>query len=347
MEVRVALDAVGGDFAPDEALRGAAEALRRDAQLWIDAVGPRELLTAKARQLWQEEAFPIERLAFVDAQGPVPEGERPSFALRSKPSAAVFVATRRVAEGQADAVVSAGNSGACMVAAAHLLGMLPGVRRAGVMLCFFEPTATFLTDPGPNIDCTPLQLLQYGWMASTYVESFLGVDRPRVALLSVGAEKGKGNALVKEATALFERSDLHFIGNIEGHDLVHGKADVVVTDGFVGNALLKFMEGFGDYLNAQFGVELSNQLSALQLEKLQQGLWRLTHPVERGDGTPVLGVNGLMVMAHGASRGPAFTTALQTAARAKRGHFLERMKAALTRSSVLAYTDAGQDSHKV
>jgi glycerol-3-phosphate acyltransferase PlsX len=210
-----------------------------------------------------------------------------------------------VKEGKADAVVSAGSTGAVMVCALQYLGALPGIERPVAGGTFLGlASQTVILDLGANVGCQPYQLVNFAVAGSVYARSFLGISNPTVGLLNVGAEEGKGNELAKEAYPLLKKSGLNFIGNVEGMDIVFGKANVIVCDGFVGNILVKLCEGLGRMLNHWLTEELKNDLSSKELENITAKLYRLMSPGEAIGGGPLWGVNGVAAIAHGSSRAP-------------------------------------------
>lgn len=317
--IRVAVDCMGGDFAPGETVAGALEAAATE-QVEVVLVGVREqiepLLPAGAARSQQTE--------LVDSGPAIPEGVPPLQALRAAPHASTAVTMRQVAQGRADAAVSAGSTGPTLLAAVREIGMLRGVRRAcvGRQIFGLHPE-TFLIDLGPTMDCEARHLLEFAVIGTTYMRVFCGIAEPTVALLSNGHEPGKGNRVVKEAAVLLGRSGLRFTGMVEAHHLMRGAANVVVCDGFVGNVALKTVEGLGrelaDWLRREAGGA----------EDLATRLIELTNPIDLRGSLPLLGVRGHIVMAHGASDRRAIEAAIAQAVQAVRGRFVETLRRAL------------------
>ncbi len=258
-------------------------------------------------------------------------GEDPARAIREKPDSSVAVAARLVRAGEADALVSAGSTGATMAAAAIVLRRLPGVLRPAVASIFPTPGShTVVLDSGANPDCKPEHLLQFGIMGAVVAELYLGVPRPRVGLLNIGEEEGKGRDLERAAFSLLRDADLDFIGNVEGRDLASDRADVFVTDGFTGNVLLKTTEGavqfVADYLQAAL-VELPPEDLTVMAPVMEAVRKRLDH--EEYGGAHLLGTGGVVVIAHGSSSRRAVANAIAMAAggadRALAGHIAARL----------------------
>jgi glycerol-3-phosphate acyltransferase PlsX len=306
--VRVALDAMGGDYAPEEAVKGAVMVVQT-GEVEVLLVGDPP---AVERALQHQPSRPP-FLHVVPSEGVITEGESPVQGLRQKPRASVAVAAGLVKEGKADAFVTMGSTGAALAAATLALGTLEGIDRPalGGPILGVAPR-TVVIDLGSNVDCRPELLVSFAALGVAFARTFLGVPQPRVALLSVGAEEGKGNRQVKEVFPLFQRSGLPFIGNIEGHDLPSGKAEVVVCDGFVGNVLMKFAEGLGMAL----AEHLRSQGSGPEAQGMAERIYSLTNVVEQVGGGPLFGVNGVVIVGHGRARAPAIANAVQTARRA-------------------------------
>ena len=323
--VRIAVDAMGGDYAPEEIVKGAIQAARGDG-IEIILVGSEDAIQRELEK-YDVSAVPIH---VVNANEVIQEGESPVAAMREKPDASILVATQLVKRGEADAVVSIGYTGAVMVAAIEILGKLEGVKRpsAGGLLCRFAP-GTVVFDMGPNADCKPRDLLHFAVIGSVAARRILGIDNPTVALLSNGSEEGKGNLLVKRAYQLFKRSHLNFIGNVEGNDIPFGRANVIVCDGFTGNILLKFCEGLGQAMLDRLRIALEKQLPKEQIEIIANSLFALTHAAE--EGAPIYGVDGVVVIGHGRSHAPQVASAIQMAKLAVQSNLVEELKLELGR----------------
>jgi len=309
--VRLAIDAMGGDHAPGEIVRGAVDARDALPDDEIVLVGDAKAVEAELQALGVSR----ERLAIVHAAERVGMAEAPVEAVRRKPDSSLRRAVELMAAGQAHAVVSAGNTGA-FVAAAHMIAKrLPGVRRPGISVVF--PTfhgPVVIIDVGANIDSRPIHLLQYGIMASVYAREVFHVADPRVGILSIGEESQKGNELAREARDLMERSALTFRGNAEGRDIFNGRFDVVVCDGFVGNIVLKCVEGLADSVFQTVMAEVRELAPDAKdaLLPVMTGLQR-RHDADEYGGAPLLGVDGVVIISHGNARARAITNALRAA----------------------------------
>ncbi len=323
MTTRIVLDAMGGDRAPGETVRGAVEA-NRELGLEVILVGDQPAIVAELSH------YPGGRFTVVNAGTAVGMDEHPSDVLRSKKDCSIAVGLEMVARGEADGFVSAGNSGAIMAFALFKLGRIKGVERPALGLA--HPTMqgpSLLLDVGANTDCKPQYLLQFAQMGSVYFRSVFGVASPRVALLSTGAEETKGNQVVQEAHKLLKNSGLNFVGNVEGMDLPMGGVEVVVCDGFTGNVALKLSEGIGEMfvrsLRKELGSTLVSRLAASVLRPSFRRVLKITDYTEYG-GVPLLGVNGVCIIAHGRSSSRAIVSALRVAKQAAEQHTIEAIR---------------------
>ena len=323
---RIAVDAMGGDYAPAEMVKGAVEAARQDG-VELLLVGDPQVVEMELAQ-HDVTGLPIHR---VPSDGVIREGEHPVMALRQTPRASVAVAAGLVKEGRADAFVTLGSTGAAMASAVLALGLLPGLERPTLGGPFLGlAPKTCLIDLGSSVDCRPGQLLSFAVIGSVYASKFLGIKDPRVALLSVGVEEGKGNRQVQEAYALFKSSGLNFAGNVEGFDLFLDKADVVVCDGFVGNILLKYSEGLGRALAHYLRKSLKAGLPDGVVERMAGELQSLTSVAERAGG-PLFGIDGVAIVGHGSSRAPTVRAAIQMACQALDLDMVSSMREELAR----------------
>jgi glycerol-3-phosphate acyltransferase PlsX len=298
--VRVAVDAMGGDHGPEEVIAGALAYGREDPAVELLLVGDEATM---ARHI--DGPLP-ERVTLVHASEVIGMHESPAVAVRQKRDASILVATGLVREGRADAVVTAGHTGAGMAAAVLRLGRVPGVDRPALAVQLITATGPLiLIDIGANPDSTAFNLSQYATMAAIYAEQVMGITRPRVALLSIGEEKGKGDARIAEATVLLDGGELNFIGNVEGKDLPLGTADVVVCDAVLGNVVIKFFEGLSSFIVDQFRGELRRlPFGPLAALLLRPGLERIRRRLdyEKLGGAPLLGVRGVVIITHGRAR---------------------------------------------
>src|SRR4051794_4086526 len=297
--VRIAVDAMGGDHGPAEVVPGAIDyALSHPADRVL-LVGREAAIRAAAPSLPPN----VELVAAADV---IEMDEHPALALREKKDASILVACELVRKGQADAVVTAGHTGAGMAAAILRIGRLPAVDRPALAVQMVRKGTPFvLLDIGANPDSSPENLVQYARMGSIFAERVLGIARPRVALLSIGEEKGKGDLRIQQATELLDLTDLNFVGNVEGKDLTKHQADVVVTDAVAGNVVIKFFEGLSTYIFDLFGREFRGSLRGKIAGLLMRpGIDRIRRvfDYERVGGSPLLGVRGTVIITHGRAR---------------------------------------------
>jgi glycerol-3-phosphate acyltransferase PlsX len=315
--IRVAVDALGGDHAPDEVVAGARDAASAEIQPIL--FGPASL---------DAHGLPL-----VDAPDRVGMDDKPSDVVRGKPRSSLVAAVRAVGEGEADAVVSAGNTGAMLAAGLVALRRIPGVRRPAIAVPI--PTRrgpSVLIDGGANADARPEHLLQFGHMGAVFAEEVLGIERPEVRLLSIGEEREKGNQLTLAAHELLAASDLRFTGNTEGRELLHRAADVVVADGFTGNIALKLLEGTIKEVLTALREEITagarGKLGGLLIRPAARRLRERLDPDTYG-GAYLLGLRGIVVIAHGNSSRRAICNAIGLAARGVEHDVVGRVAARL------------------
>jgi glycerol-3-phosphate acyltransferase PlsX len=324
----IAIDAMGGDHAPDEILKGAIEAHRRGVSLVL--TGPRDVLTYELQRLGAS-------LPVVHAPELIGMDEPVSHALRRRESS-LHVAANLVADGDAEAVVSCGNSAAIMAVAMHTWGVQPGIDRpafGGNLPA--RHGSVFVLDIGANSTVKANNLVQFAVMGDVFVHLSRGLEQPRIALLSNGSEDSKGTKEVKEANQALRKLDLNFVGNIEGNHVFEGLVDVVVCDGFSGNVLLKGGEGVAQEILDLLKTELSRDLvSKLAAAALMPAFTRVKRRVdyEEYGGVPVLGVNEVMINCHGRSRAKAVTNGILLADRLARSRLVEHIGAALQHDEV-------------
>jgi glycerol-3-phosphate acyltransferase PlsX len=306
--MRVALDAMGTDEHPRVEVEGAAQALRDlPGDFRLTLVGDREKIEAELARI---QDLPRDRLDIVHASQIVAPNEPPATAIRRKPDSSIVVGLKLHKTEEVDAFISAGSTGAVMAASLILLGPLPGVDRPGVAAVI--PTATtptLLIDAGANIDCKPHHLLQFARLAAVYAEDVLGCSKPRIGLLNIGEESEKGTEVVVETYRKLRDSDLNFIGNVEGRDVILGVCDVLVADGFVGNVLLKFYESVAAFMYKRVGTELGTAVP--DLDRVF-GIFDWT----QYGGAPLLGLNGISIICHGGSPPVAIRNAVRVAIQA-------------------------------
>ena len=313
--MKIALDAMGGDSAPASTVAGAWEALKKYPDIEIVLVGDEARIEQELRTLG---AWPMpKQFSILHASQVVDMGDNATDAVRRKKDSSISRATELLAKGDAEALVSAGHTGALVTAATIRLRMLPGVERPGIAALMPANDRHFLVvDAGANVDCDPEHLLHYGIMGSVYSREVLKVKSPRVGLMNIGSEPNKGNELTKAAYKLLEAAPIHFIGNVEGHDLFGEGVDVVVCDGFVGNVMLKSAERLAKAISGWLRSEIQkNPMSfagGVLARSAFKSVRRRTSAEEYG-GQPLLGVNGICIKAHGNSSAKAIRNAIRVA----------------------------------
>ncbi|MCE9595007.1 MAG: phosphate acyltransferase PlsX [Planctomycetes bacterium] len=333
--LRIALDVMGGDHAPDATLKGAllsvsAEAKHRIEPSRLLLVGDKAAIEQGLAALGGNPGFEI-----VHASQVIAMAESPASALRSKPDSSIAVSIALVKKGLAGAAVSMGNTGAMVGAATLMLGTLEGVKRPGIAVAVnLTGKPVTLLDMGANTAPKAQHLVQYGLMGSVYARACLGLAEPRVGLLNIGEEEGKGTELHKEAYPLFKASGLNFVGNIEGHDIFRQSADVVVTDGFTGNVVLKLLEGFSQFMLQLVLGELKAHGASWAGEALAHVKKRVDY-AEYG-GALLLGVQGTVVIGHGRSDATAVSNAIGQGARAMDAQVNEHIVTGLSRAGAQA-----------
>lgn len=324
--MRIAVDAMGGDHAPRRPVDGALAAARY-LGVGIDLVGRADLLRDELVRHPDADALDV---TVVDAPDVVTMEESAALAFRRKPRSSVMVAAGRVKDGHAAALVTAGHTGAAVVAAHAVFGMLEGVDRPA--LAPVVPTkrgSAVLLDAGATVECRPAHLVQFGVMGAAYARVALGLDRPRVGLLSIGEEASKGNELTREAHRLMTQAPVHFVGNVEARGIFAGEADVVVADGFTGNVALKLSEGVvemvEDLLREELQSTFSSQMGYLLSQRAFRRFRKRVDYSEYG-GAPLLGTAGVVVVGHGRSSVKAIRNAVAQAARLAGDGGWERMQ---------------------
>ena len=329
---RVAVDAMGGDHAPEEVVRGAVDWARDHAEVDVILVGDESRITP-----FIEEALPA-HVTIVHASEAVGMDEAPAVAVRRKKDAAINVAMRLVRDGQADAVVTAGHTGAGVASAILNLKRLPGVDRPALAVQMItEKGPLTLLDIGATTDSTGVNLAQYAHMGSIFSQQVLSVDNPSVALLSIGGEQGKGETRVQDATLLLQDGHLNFIGNVEGRDVPHHPADVVVCDASVGNVVMKFFEGLAQVIFGLVEEEFRRPpWGPLGYLFMRPGIGRIRErfDYEKLGGSPLLGVNGTVLITHGSAKRRMIGYAVEVTAAAARANIPERIRAKLEEEGV-------------
>ncbi|MGB0952217.1 MAG: phosphate acyltransferase PlsX [Planctomycetota bacterium] len=303
--MRIAVDTLGGDHAPHEILKGVAIALRDGG------FTPEELLLVGPESIIREQlgAEGITDLPAIVHTEQVIEGhEKPVVGLRTKPEASISLCVQAIRKGEADGLIAFGNTGATVAASTMGLGMLPGIRRPGIAVTILGPGGRFvLLDAGANPTPKPEHLFQYSLMGEAYARDLFGREQPRIGLMNIGGEAGKGSEVIRAAYQTLEESDLNFVGNVEGNELFADKADVLVADGFVGNMVLKVVEGFAEYL--VHSATSGNDAEDSGVRKVLRTMLGASDFSEVG-GATLLGVNGVVLIGHGRSHASAVLPAL-------------------------------------
>ncbi len=301
--VKVAVDAMGGDNAPVEIVKGAVEAVNESSHVKVFLVGRKEAVEAELAKY----TYNKEQVELVDAAEIIETAEPPVMAIRKKKDSSLVKALYLVKDGTCDAYVSAGSTGATLVGGQVIVGRIKGVERPPLApLIPTEKGCSLLIDCGANVDARPSHLVQFAKMGSVYMEHVMGVKNPKVAIVNIGAEEDKGNALVKETYPLLKNCpDINFTGNIEARDIPAGNADVIVCEAFVGNVILKMYEGVGGTLikkvKAGMMTSLRSKIGALLVKPALKNTLK-AFDLEQYGGAPLLGLNGLVVKTHGSSK---------------------------------------------
>lgn len=318
--MRIAVDAMGTDRHPAVEVEGAVAALEQLPETFqVVLVGDRERILAEFARLGISED---ERLSIVHAPDRIGPEESPATSVRRKPDSSIVVGLNLQKAGEADAFVSAGSTGAVMAASLFILRSLPGVDRPAIATLL--PTSLGLmvmVDAGANVDCKPGQLMQFARLGAVYAHDVLGRENPRVGLLNIGEEPEKGNEVSVETYRRLRESDLNFVGNIEGREIIEGVCDVLVTDGFVGNVLLKFYEGVAGFVFGLLRRDMQPSGDGANLRRVR----KILDYAEYG-GAPLLGVNGISIICHGGSSPRAITNALKAAVTASNAHMVGHIR---------------------
>ncbi len=338
--MKIAVDAMGGDYAPKEIVLGALRAARQfDCEIVLVGDEKRIKDVLASERDWEKLKLTVRHASEV-----VGMDEHPADAVRQKKDSSVVVAMRMVKDGECDAVISAGSTGAAVAAAQLVLKRIKGIKRPSIATPIPTPKgATLMLDSGANVDSKPIHLLQSALMGSVYSELVYGHTSPRVGLLNIGEEETKGDELARETypllTALGEKQVIHFSGNAEGRDIPKGNFDVVVCDGFVGNALLKFGEGLAKTIIQLVKDELKSagmlaKFGALLVKPALKKLKKRLDVTEYG-GAPLLGVNGCVIISHGSSNAKAITNAIRVANDFAKSKALERIQSTIIKEEIL------------
>ena len=327
---KVALDAMGGDNAPSAIIQGAVDAVTQRKDIKILLVGQEEVLEDELKK----HEYPEEQIEIVNATQIIETAEPPVMAIRRKKDSSIVVAMNLVKKGIADAFVSAGSSGAVLVGGQVIVGRIKGVERPPLApLLPTKKGVSLLIDCGANVDARPSHLVQFAKMGSIYMKNVIGIENPRVAIVNIGAEEEKGNALVKETFPLLkECEDINFIGSIEAREIPHGGADVIVCEAFVGNVILKLYEGVGAALMSEVKkglmTSLRSKIGALLVKPALKQTLKKFDASEYG-GAPLLGLNGLVVKTHGSSKAKEIKNSIIQCVTFKEQEINEKIKEAI------------------
>ena len=328
--IRIAVDAMGGDFAPTEIVKGALLAAK-EYSVQILLVGQEEVVRRELAAAAPELPRNIE---VVDAREIIEMDDTAIAPLRKKRNSSVRICANLVAEGRADAFLSAGNTGATWTSARMVMGMIEGVSRPALAAILPNINRhTLLLDVGANVDTKPNHLREFAVMGHFYAQMVFGIPEPRVGLMSIGEEEGKGNELTKETYRVLKETGLNFIGNAEGRDVFNGNADVVICDGFIGNVVLKASEALGEFVTRTLRIELTRtlprKLGALLAKSAFDDLKKRMDYSEYG-GAPLLGVKGGCIVCHGRSSAKAIKNAVRVAREFAMNHIGEKIQASVT-----------------
>ena len=334
--MRIILDAMGGDHAPDEIIKGALLALKDFSDIEITFVGKEKII----KERLEGQDYDPARVEIVNATQEIEMAEAPVNAIKTKKDSSMVVGMNLTAQGKGDAFITAGSTGATIAGATLLIRRVPGVKRPA--LAPVLPTrkgGVLLVDCGANVDCKPIYLKQFGIMGSIYMQKVMKVQNPRVGLINNGAEEEKGNALTKEAYQLLKEAKIQFRGNIEGREILSGEYDVAVCDGFVGNIVMKFLEGAAKTLMGMMKDELmsgfSSKVGALLSKKAMMRFKKKMDYTEYG-GALLLGVNKGVIKAHGSSNAKAIYSTIRQARTFIQENIVETIKEEIAKTEIEA-----------
>lgn len=321
--MRIFVDAMGGDYAPQAPVQGAIEALRKYPELTVCLAGD----LAQVEPLLKDCDDVRARIELVDAPEVITNHESPVMGVRTKKQSATVIGMLQLKEKKVDGFVSAGSTGATLAGGMFRLGRIPGIERPALAPLMPNGKGHFLLiDCGANVDCKPEYLQQFGLMGDAYMRGVMGMKNPRVGLINIGAESEKGNALVKAVYPMMEQSPYNFVGNVEARDITADAADVLVADGFSGNLILKFMEGLASTLLGTIKKEImADPISKIGGALAKPAFKRVKSLMDYTEvgGAPLLGVQGAVVKAHGSSNGHAFACAIGQVVKMVDGHVVE------------------------
>jgi glycerol-3-phosphate acyltransferase PlsX len=330
-DIRIAVDAMGGDFAPKNIIAGTAEVVREPSHRFtVVLIGPEKIIRNELRQYPDIEG----KVSIVDASQVIDMHDEAVVGIKQKPNSSISVGMTLHKEGKVQAFVSAGHSGAVLSTATLILGRIGNISRPTIGAFFpSERGVCLLLDAGANVDCKPQNLREFALMGSIYTREMFGIPQPSVGLVSIGEEESKGNDLTRGAYALLKESKINFIGNVEGRDILGGKADIVVCDGFIGNVLLKFGESIPAFIKSKLKTaakkDITMKIMGLFMRKALRGVVKGMDYEEYG-GVPVLGVKGVVIIGHGKSTAKAVKNMILRAEETVRKKINDRIQEALT-----------------
>lgn len=332
--MRIILDAMGGDLAPKEQVLGAAKA--------VEELGVEILLCGKQEEIEKvlaEAGVKSDKIEIHNCTEVVENEDDPIRSVRRKKDSSLVVGMKLLKEGKADALVTAGNTGAVIAASVFELGRIKGISRPALapVLPTIPGKPLLLLDSGANSVCTPENLLGFAIMGSHYMENIMGIEKPKVGLINIGVEEKKGTPVIKDAYKLLKEADINFAGNLEARRIPHGDADVAVADGFTGNVVLKLIEGMGDFMkSAMKDIFMKNIMSKLSALALSSGLkeFKKKFDYKEHGGAPLLGVDGMVIKAHGSSDAKAVFSAIRQAKKAVETDLLNKIKTAVEGSDL-------------
>lgn len=321
----IAIDGMGGDNAPEAVIKGCMDAINEYNDLHIIITGPYDKIDEKLNKY----DFDKDKIEIIDAKDVITNNEHPVMAIRRKKESSLYKALRLVKDGKADAIISAGSTGALMAGATLMLGRIKGIDRVALSPIMPGKNSPFMvSDAGANVDCKPQYLLQFALMGKVYFESILNVKNPTIGLVNIGSEAEKGNELTKSAYKILKESDLNFIGNVEPREASNGDVNILVCDGFVGNTLLKMYEGVAinifKMLKSEMLSSTRSKIGALLLKPALKKFIKKFDYSEYG-GSPFLGSKGIVIKAHGSSNARAFKNAIKQAKNCKENEIITKI----------------------
>lgn len=331
--MKIAVDGMGGDFAPDAVVQGCVDAVKA-FNIDIIITGPEELISQKLKNY----EYPKEKIHIVNATEVISPNEEPVRALKRKKDSSLVKALNLVKAGEADAILSAGSTGALMAGATLIIGRIRGIKRVALAPIMPGRKSPFMvTDAGANVDCKPIYLVQFALMGKIYFESILNIANPSIGLVNIGAEEEKGNDLTKETYKLLKQTDFNFVGNVEPRDVPTGDVNVVVCDGFVGNTILKTYEGVASNIFSMLKEEIlssfTTKIGGLLLKPVFNGFKKKFDYTEYG-GSAFLGANGIVIKAHGSSNAKAFKNAIKQAVNFYDNKIVDKIKGELEKLNI-------------